>query len=66
MQVIVNGKREALGADTTVAQFLAAHDLRPETVVVELNETIIASDRYADTRLAENDRLEIVRFVGGG
>ncbi len=66
MRIIVNGRAETAQDGWTIAEFLAEHSLAPDTVVVELNEIIIRADHYAHTRLGESDRLEIVRFVGGG
>lgn len=40
--------------------------LTPETVVVELNTTIIQPDSYDSTDIGEGDQVEIIRFVGGG
>ena len=37
-----------------------------DRVAVELNRDIVPRDLWASTQLAENDRLEIVHFVGGG
>ncbi|MFH2033481.1 MAG: sulfur carrier protein ThiS [Candidatus Margulisiibacteriota bacterium] len=39
-------------------------DIKAETVVVEKNGQIIA--RKTNCQLADGDKLEIVRFVGGG
>ena len=66
MRIIVNGRPQAVTGGRTIAELLADYQLAPDTVVVELNETIIESASYAQTVLGENDRLEIVRFVGGG
>ena len=66
MRIIVNGRPETVEDGRTIADFLAAHSLAPDTVVVELNESIVQADDYALTCLHDNDRLEIVRFVGGG
>ncbi len=35
-------------------------------VAVERNEEIVPRSRYAETRLASGDQLEIVHFIGGG
>ena len=66
MHIIINGKPESVEDRGTIAELLAQHSLSPDAVVVELNETLIQTDDYAHTCLHEGDRLEIVRFVGGG
>lgn len=38
----------------------------PDRVVVEHNGRIIKREAYETTTLMDRDRVEIVRFVGGG
>ena len=67
MKLKVNGKEETVEADTArLTDYLASKGIRPETVAVEVNLTVIEKSRYADTLLREGDEIEIVRFVGGG
>ena len=67
LEVTVNGDRRALPAGSRVASLLAAHDLDPRLVVVELNREILRDRAGHPTRaLAEGDVIEIVHFVGGG
>jgi len=49
-----------------VAELLDALELSGKRVAVEKNGEIVPRSRYADTRLAEGDALEIVVAVGGG
>ncbi len=66
MKIIINGKTEELEAGTTIIFLLSLKELSPDSVVVELNETIIETEYYSKTVLKENDRLEVLSFVGGG
>ncbi len=45
---------------------LEEYHISPKTVIVELNREVIARSAYAETNLAEGDRIELVRLVGGG
>jgi len=40
--------------------------MKPDRVAVELNRELISRDRWTETQLADDDKLEIVHFVGGG
>jgi len=40
--------------------------MKTDRVAIELNRDIVPRDRWAETRLNEGDRLEVVHFVGGG
>ena len=66
MEIVLNGKPHDLNAPCTVARLLEELGLGQEQVAVELNRRILQRDQFAGTRLETGDRLEIVRFVGGG
>ena len=66
MKLMVNGTELDAPQGATVLTLLASKKLDPATVVVERNGEIVPGDQFAATRLGENDRLEILRFVGGG
>jgi thiamine biosynthesis protein ThiS len=62
----VNGEWSPAGPDETVAALLERLRIDPRRVAVERNLEILPRTRYAETRLADGDRIEIVQFVGGG
>lgn len=66
MKIIVNGTDLDTPEGGTVLSLLESKKLEPSTVVVEKNGDIVPGDQFATTRLGENDKLEILRFVGGG
>ncbi len=47
-------------------QFIKSLGLDPRTVAVERNGEIVRRDNWEITELLEEDKLEIIRFVGGG
>ncbi|MDX6501141.1 MAG: ThiS family [Blastocatellia bacterium] len=40
--------------------------LAPARIAIEVNQRVIRRDQWQRTALAEDDRIEIVHFVGGG
>ncbi|MBC7196669.1 MAG: sulfur carrier protein ThiS [Deferribacterales bacterium] len=66
MKVKINGKEKQLDDGLTVKQLLKQLNIPFETVVVELNGDIIYKEEYEKVILKDNDKVEIVRFVGGG
>ncbi len=66
MNITLNGNNKSLQKTSSVLDLLKDLQLIPETVVVELNTTIIQPDSYASTDIEEGDQVEIIRFVGGG
>lgn len=67
MKINVNGTPTALSeASASVASLVERMALAGKRIAVELNGQIVPKSRYADTMLAEGDRVEIVGAVGGG
>ncbi len=66
MRIIVNGQPERADAEVTIAALIAAHNLEPLRVAVEVNEQLVRRRDFEQTQLQADDRVEIVTFVGGG
>ena len=66
MQIRLNGKTECLTKAITVGDLIREKGLAPNTIVVEHNLAIIATDDLDQVIIKDNDSLEILRFVGGG
>ena len=66
IEVNVNGAAQRLESDTDVAALLERLQLAGKRVAVERNGEIVPRSRFAQTALANGDRLEIVVAVGGG
>lgn len=63
--VIVNG-RELPTPDADLRTFLTDAGYPLDRIAVERNAELVPRARYAETRLADGDRLEVVHFMGGG
>ena len=50
----------------TLAQAIAAMDLKGDRIAVEHNGQIVQRAHWAETAVSSGDRLEVVHFVGGG
>lgn len=66
MEILVNGEKRDVDAGKTVEQLLTDLALEPRATVVERNGEIVERAQFPQEKLAEGDRLELVRFVGGG
>jgi len=66
MEIWVNGVSKEFSDRLTVSGLLEQLEIRSEQVAVELNLAILERSNYADTLLKDGDKLEIIRFVGGG
>lgn len=66
MQIQVNGEERETASESTVADLLAALDVRGDQIAVELNLEILDRGEFPTRALREGDRVEIISFIGGG
>ena len=66
ISIILNGENKSLKEGITIQELLDLFQVPAGTVVVEVNEDILSKDSHATVQLKEGDRVELVRFVGGG
>lgn len=66
MRVYVNGEAREFSSPLSLAQLIAELDLPPARIAVELNRAVVRRNDWSTTELREDDRIEIVHFVGGG
>lgn len=63
---MVNGRPSELPEGTTVPELIERLGLRIGSVVVEHNGTALLRSEMQAARLADGDRVELVRAVAGG
>ncbi|MBD7965016.1 sulfur carrier protein ThiS [Fictibacillus sp. Sa2CUA10] len=67
MKLMINGEEvmvpNTLQSITDLLKHLNLHD---QVVIAEVNEDIIDNQKQRETQIKENDKIELVRFVGGG
>ena len=66
INVTVNGNKQIISAGTTVLSLLNILNINPQRVAVEYNMDILERNQFGLISLKENDKLEIISFVGGG
>ncbi len=66
MNLIINGKPKEVATETTVSDILQELGINSDSVVVELNQSILPPEKFGEQYLKEEDKLEVIRFVGGG
>lgn len=66
MRVYVNGEPRELNQPLTLAELVAELDLPPARIAIELNRAVVRRNDWSATTLNDEDRIEIVHFVGGG
>jgi thiamine biosynthesis protein ThiS len=66
MKLSINGEDREFPSPLTVFSLIAHLGMKPDRVAVELNRDLLPRERWAQTQLSDDDKLEIVHFVGGG
>ncbi len=66
MRIQVNGEPREVEENISIPELIASLSLNPETVAVELNQTVVRRAQWEGTSLKRDDKVEIVHFVGGG
>jgi len=66
MTIYINGERQAVEAPLTVAELLVRLGFAGQRVAVEINREIVPKSTHAAHRLHADDRVEVVRAIGGG
>jgi thiamine biosynthesis protein ThiS len=64
----VNGEEKQFdgGLPATLSQLLANLKVDEATIVAEIDGTIIERAKFATTKLHGSQKIELIRFVGGG
>ena len=66
MRVYVNGESRELSGTPSLSELITQLDLPVARIAVELNREVVRRSEWSDTMLKDEDRIEVVQFVGGG
>lgn len=66
MKVILNGKEKEIKENETISDMLKELNIKEKMVAVEINLKIIDKKEFKNVFIKENDKIEIVHFMGGG
>jgi thiamine biosynthesis protein ThiS len=66
LRVYVNGESRDLPAPISLAELINQLGLPAARIAVELNRVVVRRSDWNTTTVQDEDRIEIVHFVGGG
>jgi sulfur carrier protein len=66
MTLVINGENRMVSQVANVRELLRVLGISEDRVAVELNRKIVRRGDWEKTAVSNQDRLEIVQFVGGG
>ena len=65
-KIQLNGKKVAIKGNYTIFDLLKKYKLSNKKVAIEHNGVIIHKENFRNKNLKNNDKIEIVHFIGGG
>ncbi len=66
MKATINGEEHELPEGLTVAQLLARVNAPERGIAVAKNDRVVRRSTFAQERVQDGDRIEIIRAVAGG
>ena len=65
-KIQLNGKKVVIKLNYSLFDLLKKYKLNNKKVAIEHNGAIIPKNSYKKKKLKNNDKVEIVHFIGGG
>ena len=66
IKIKINGKFSMINENLSLSIFLKQLKIPIKKVAIELNKEIIDKNNLKTIKLKNNDKIEIVHFIGGG
>ena len=66
IKIRLNGKFSTINENLSLSIFLKELKIPLKKVAIELNQEIIDKNNLKKIKLKNNDKIEIVHFIGGG
>ena len=66
IKIKVNGKSRSINKDISVLNLVKNLKIPLKKVAIELNQEIVDKKKLNKINLKNNDKVEIVHFIGGG
>ena len=65
-KIQLNGKKVVIKTNYSISDLLKKYKLSKKKIAIELNNSIVPKANYKKKNLKNNDKVEIVHFIGGG
>jgi len=66
MKLIVNGKELEFKDDITLLEVIKELKIEDKVMAAAINLEVVKKDDWDKTKLKQNDKIELLQFVGGG
>ena len=65
-KIQLNGKKIKINSKYSIKDLIKKYKLKEKKIAIELNGVILPKQNYRKKKLKNNDKIEIVQFIGGG
>ena len=65
-KIQLNGKKVKIQRNLSIKDLIKKYRLKENKIAIELNGEILPKDHYKNKKVKNNDKIEIVQFIGGG
>ena len=66
IKIKLNGRSKTINENTTLLNIIKTFKVPLKKVAIELNQEIVDKKKIKYINLKQNDKIEIVHFIGGG
>ena len=66
MNITINGENFYVNDNLSLYDILENNYLNSNNIVIEINQEIVSRNLWGETKVNENDKIEIITAVGGG
>ena len=65
-KIQLNGKKISILTNFSVIDLIKKYKLKEKKIAIELNGVILPKQNYRKKKLKNDDKIELVQFIGGG
>ena len=66
IQVFINGKKKGFSENNNLVSLLNILEIDGSGIAIEVNLVVIPKSQYKNIIIKNDDKIEIVQFIGGG